>query len=68
MKIVSLKSHARVGDQLRSPDDGPVQMEDVDADRLIDSGLAEDVSAEFPDGLQPPAEDAPAAKAPKSAA
>ncbi len=48
MKIIKLARHARVGGELRSPEDGAITVhDDAEADRLIDAGDAEDVSADF---------------------
>jgi hypothetical protein len=49
MKYVSLRGHAYVNGVLRSPDEGPVKLNDEDAKRLIDAELAVDVTEDFPD-------------------
>jgi len=47
MKHLKLLAPTRVNDELRLPHDGVQIVEDDEAARLIDQGLAEDVSDDF---------------------
>lgn len=61
--IISLKTPRYVGGILRSPDEGPITVDDGVGQDFVGEGAADDVSADFPGGLQPDAEPAKKAKA-----
>lgn len=47
MKFIKLLTAARVMGTLRHPHEGVLHLDDADAQRLIDEGAGEDVSADF---------------------
>ena len=49
MKFVNLRGPAYVNGGLRKPNEGTLHLEDDEAARLIDNGLADDVTADFPE-------------------
>lgn len=56
MKWIKLLVSAHVAGLLRHPHEGVVHLDDAEADRLIDGGVGEDVSADFADAEAAPAE------------
>ena len=67
MKHLKLRALAFVDGKRQLPEDGVISCSDDEAARLIDAGLAEDVSDDFADSdADIPPETAPAAKAGKA--
>ena len=58
MKYLKLRVDAYVNGALRYTGDGVQQVDDDEAQRLIDAGLAEDVSADFAEADAKPAKKA----------
>lgn len=56
MKWIKLLTAAHVGGQLRHPHEGVLHLDDAEADRLIEGGVGEDVSADFADAKAAPVE------------
>ena len=56
MKYVNLLAAAYVNGVMRQPHEGSIRLNDAEAKRLVDGGLAKDVTEDFPaDDDTPPA-------------